>query len=196
MPPIAIGQPAPSFSLPSGQGPTVSLDEYRGRSHVILWITKGMGCPFCRSQMSQLALGYPRFKALGAEVLQVTPSPPARAAFYTQRFRVPFIYLCDPDYRVHRQWGLEVRSHSLGWYAKSLVTAARTTMPTSDLGDPRVSLGEVKTNLHDTDMGFFLIDRAGVVRYALSGTYMGAEAALPRGIPSSEEIVREIERAS
>jgi peroxiredoxin len=193
MPPIEIGQLAPSFRLPSGQGPTVGLDEYRGRKRVLLWFTKGMGCPFCRSQMSQLALGYDRVKAHDAEVLQVTPTPAERAAFYVRNFKIPFTYLCDPDYRVHRQWGLDTRSHSLAWYAKTMYAATKMSRPPSDLGQPPTSLGDLKTNLHDSDAGFFLIDRKGVVRYATSGPYVSEQGI--RGIPSTDEIVRELERA-
>lgn len=191
---IEVGQRAPSFRLPSGQGPETGIDDYRGRSSVILWFTKGMGCPFCRSQMSQLARGYERIKGLNAEVLQITPTPPGRAASYVRNFRVPFVYLCDPDYRVHRQWGVEVRSHSLAWYAKTLYAATRMSSPPNDLGDPRMSLGDVRSNLQDTDMGFFVVDRGGVVRYVMMGAYVGAQGVL--GIPSIEEIVRELERAA
>jgi len=193
MPPIEIGQPAPSFRLASGQGPAVSLDDYRGRSNVLLWFTKGMGCPFCRSQMSQLARGYDRLKARDAEVLQVTPTPTDRAAFYVRNFKIPFTYLCDPDYRVHRQWGLDTRSHSLAWYAKTVYAATKMSPPPSDLGRPPASLGDLKTNLHDSDTGFFLIDRKGVVRYVTSGPYVSEHGI--RGIPSTDEIVRELERA-
>jgi|SRR6185369_12804878 peroxiredoxin len=191
---IEVGQHAPSFRLPSGQGPERGLDDYRGRSHVILWFTKGMGCPFCRSQMSQLARGYERIRGLGADVLQVTPTPPSRAAFYVRNFNLPFVYLCDPDYSVHRQWGVDGRSHGPGWYAQRLYTAMKMTPPQSDLGDPRPTLGEMHSNLADTDMGLFLIDRAGVVRWVVTGAYGGPQGV--RGIPSTEEIVRELERAA
>jgi len=190
---IKVGQAAPPFTLASGQGPAVSLTSYHGRTHVILWFTKGMGCPFCRSQMSQLARGEPRLKALGAEIVQVSHSPVERAAFYVQRFRVPFTYLCDPDYTVHRQWGLDVRDHSLAWYAGSFVTAVRMTKPTSDLGDPGMTLGDIRNNLRDTDTGLFVIDRGGVVRYAMVSSYMTPEYQ-PHGIPTVDELAKELER--
>jgi hypothetical protein len=50
------------------------------------------------------------------------------------------------------------------------------------------------SNLADTDMGLFLIDRAGVVRWVVTGAYGGPQGV--RGIPSTEEIVRELERAA
>ncbi len=102
---IAVGQPAPSFRLPAGQGGQIGLDDYRGRKSVIVWFTKGMCCPFCRSHMSQLARGYSKFKALGAELIEVTPTTPERARSYVQKFRIPFPYLCDPDYQSWRVWG-------------------------------------------------------------------------------------------
>ena len=191
---IEVGQRAPSFRLPSGQGPERGLDEFRGRNHVIVWFTKGMGCPFCRSQMSQLARGYERIRSLGADVLQVTPTAPGRAAFYVRNFTLPFVYLCDPDYSVHRQWGVAGRAHGPGWYAQRLFTALKTTMPESDLGNPRPTLPEIHSNLADTDMGFFLVDREGTVRWVVTGAYSSAHGV--RGIPSTEEIVRELERAA
>lgn len=189
---VHAGQVPPSFRLPSGQGPEVGLEDYRGRKNLIVWFTKGMACPFCRTQMSQLARGYDRIKALNAEVLQVTPTKPDRAGFYVKNFPIPFPYLCDPEYRTFADWALDVRSHSLVWYAKTLATAVRTEKPKSDLGDPAPSLLEIPQLLHDSDMGFFVLDRAGVIRYAVAGTYGGEHGA--RQIPSNDEIVRELER--
>lgn len=190
---IEIGQQAPSFRLPSGHGGEAGLEDYRSRSNVIVWFTKGMGCPFCRTQMSQLARGYPRLRAAGTEVLQVTPTKPARARFYAQNFPIPFPYLCDPDYEVHRAWGLGVRSHPLAWYAKVMYAASKMPKPPpAEIGDPKRSLGETPAMLHDVDMGFFLLDREGIVRYKCTGSYITAEGA--RKIPSVDEIVRQLER--
>jgi peroxiredoxin len=188
-----IGQTPPGFRLPSGQGPDIGLEDYRGRKHLVVWFTKGMACPFCRTNMSQLARGYDRMKALNAEILQVTPTPPDRAQFYVKNFPIPFPYLCDPEYRVFADWGVAVHSHSPLWYAKMAVAVARMPPPpTSDLGEPPVTLPEKLRLFHDNDMGFFILDRSGVVRYALSGTYMDAQGT--RQIPSNDEIVRELER--
>jgi peroxiredoxin len=188
---IEVGQPAPSFRLPSGHGPEIGLEDFRGRNQLVVWFTKGMACPFCRTQMSQLALGYPRLKAVGAEVLQITPSPPERARFYARNFSIPFPYLCDPDYTVHQAWGLGVRSHSLAWYARSLYAAVRMPKPPpAEIGDPPMRPGELRTNLQDTDMGFFLLDRAGIVRYRYAVPY---NRYPDNRIPSVDDIIRRLE---
>ncbi len=192
---VEIGQRAPGFRLPSGRGGEVGPDDYRGRAPLIVWFTKGMACPFCRTQMSQLARGYPKIKALGAEVLQITPTKPERARFYAQSFTIPFPYLCDPDYRVHRQWGIDVRSHSLGWYAKTLYGSTKIPPPPpAEIGNPKGTLRELPRMLDDSDMGFFVLDREGVVRYKLSGSYVDRQAS--RQIPTMDEITRELERCA
>ena len=192
---VEIGQRAPNFRLPSGRGVDVGLEDYRGRSPLIVWFTKGMACPFCRTQMSQLARGYPQIKALGAEVLQVTPTKPERARFFARNFTIPFQYLCDPDYSVHRQWGVEVRSHSLLWYAKTFRVASKIPMPPpSEIGDPKGSLRELPRMLDDSDMGFFVLDRDGIVRYKLSGSYIEGQTSRP--IPTAQEIMRELQRCA
>lgn len=189
---VEIGQRAPAFCLPSGQGREIGPEDYRGRQSLIVWFTKGMACPFCRTQMSLLARGYARLKALGAEILQVSPTKPERARFYAQNFPIPFPYLCDPGYRVHHEWGLDVRSHTLAWYARTLYGATKMTMPQAEIGNPSPTLAEMPKNLHDSDMGLFILDREGIVRYKLAGAYMDGQAA--RELPGIDEIVRELER--
>jgi peroxiredoxin len=189
-----IGERARSFRLPSAQGNEVGLDDFKGRSAVVLWFTKGMACPFCRQQMSQLARAYPRIKEHGGEVLEVTNSTPARAQFYARRFSLPFPYLCDSDHRVRAEWGLQKRSHGLGYYAKTFVTGMKMEPPPNDFGNFKPTLGEFPGVLADEDMGVFIVDRAGVVRYALAGAYF-TEAG-PTGVPGADEIVRELERCA
>ena len=62
--------------------------------------------------------------------------------------------------------------------------------PPNDFGKVQPSFGELPAMLADEDMGFFILDKNGVVRYSLAGAYFVAGAA--RQIPSNEEIVREL----
>jgi peroxiredoxin len=186
-----IGERAPLLRLPSGQGREIGIADYRGRNNVIVWFTKGMACAFCRQHMSQLARGYPQFRAQGAEILEVTPTKPDRARFYVQKFGIPFPYLCDPDRGARQAWGLGARSHSLAWYAKGFVQGVRMPTPPSDFGEFTPRPGEFPALLADDDMGFFVVDRNGIVRYALTGSY--GTAAGVRQIPGNEEILRTLE---
>jgi len=194
MPIPKIGEPARSFRLPTAAGGEIGLDDYKGRSAVVLWFTKGMACPFCRQQMSQLARGYARIKEHGGEVLEVTNSTPARAQFYARQFKLPFPYLCDPDYGVHRQWGIDRRAHGPAYYVKTFIAGVTSTPPPNDYGNFKPAIGEFAGVLADDDMGMFIIDRAGAVRYAITGSYFATMG--PQGIPGADEIVRELDRCA
>ncbi len=192
-----VGQEAPSFRLPSAQGGEVGLAGYRGRSNVILFFAKGMACGFCRQKMSQLARGAPRFRELDTEIVMVSPTTLERGQFYARNFALPFPYLCDPDYRVFEAYGLRVRPHSLVWRAGVAIRASRTTPPENDFGPAKPTLGELGRLLNDDDLGLFVIDKAGKIRYATSGNYLTFEGTKPVGahpIPSNDEIVGELER--
>ena len=172
------------FHLPSAQGPSVALEEFRGRSNVVVWFTKGFGCPFCRQQMSQLLRGYPEFRRLNTEILEVTPTDPARGQIYAKHFSLPFPYLCDPRDETRRAYGLAARQRPPQWYLTKLLRKLQSDpLPADDfgpsgrLGTPigvRSSFRELRRIMADDDTGFFVIDKDGVVRHAKVGAYRDA----------------------
>jgi peroxiredoxin len=193
---INTGQPAPPFRIPSGQGPEVSLDDYRDRCAVILFFAKGMACGFCRQKMSQLRRGMPRFRELGAEIAMISPTTLERGRFYARNFPLPFPYCCDPDYQVHEAYGLTVRPRSIAWKAVAGARALLTLHPGSDLGDARPRPSEFPRLLTDDDLGLFILDRTGIVRYALAGnqySFNGTKLVGVRPIPSNEDIAAQLE---
>lgn len=193
MDPVRVGQPAPAFRLPSAQGAEIGLEDYRGKRNVIVWFTKGIACPFCRQHMTHLARGYPQFRSFGAEILEITVTPASRAKVYAGKFSLAFPYLCDPDYRVRRSWGLEDRSHGPMYYVRAFRAGSKMVVPENDFGDFPPPMPEMAKVLRDDDMGFFIVDRDGVVRYALCGSYSVPGAGM-RPIPSNDEIARELAR--
>ncbi|HXG15010.1 MAG TPA: peroxiredoxin family protein [Calidithermus sp.] len=191
-----VGRPAPSFRLPSAQGSEVALEDYRGRN-VILFFAKGMACGFCRQKMSQLARGLPRFRELHAEILQIAPTPLDRGRFYARNFGLPFPYLCDPEYRAYAAYGLGRRKLPLPMLARAVYDSFTTPTPENDWGEVRPAVKELGRLFADDDLGLFIVDRAGVLRYALAGSYVVVEGGRPAGmrpIPANDEILRELER--
>ena len=190
MPGIAIGETAPSFRLPAAQGGEVGLDDYRGKQNVIVWLTKGMGCPFCRAQMSQLARSYDAIRQAGAEVLEVSVSPLSRAQMYAQKFKMPFPYLCDPDYRVHNEWKLASPPYGPLHVMHVMWTGMTSKMPENDYFKGGPPPDEMRNVFRDDEMGFFIVDKQGVVRYAMAGAYALEKGT--RSIPSGDEITAEL----
>jgi peroxiredoxin len=74
--------------------------------------------------MSQLSRVYDDLQKLDTEVLEVSISGVSRAQAYAKMFKLPFPYLCDPDYQVRRAWGLERRGQGLGQYVRDFVQGA------------------------------------------------------------------------
>ena len=85
---VEVGQQAPAFRLPAGQGGEIGLADYRGRSNVVVWFTKGMACPFCRTQMSQFARGLGRLSA-GFAALYAFGRPSIPRHPHGHRLRAP-----------------------------------------------------------------------------------------------------------
>ena len=68
----------------------------------------------------------------------------------------------------------------------------------NDFGKVAAGLSEMPKLLRDDDMGFFIVDRNGIVRYAYTGSYVTAlkPHVAPRPIPANDEILRELERCA
>jgi peroxiredoxin len=194
---VTGGQSAPSFRLPSAQGGEVGLEDFAGRRNLILFFAKGMGCGFCRQKMSQLARGTSRFQALAGEVVMVAPTTRERGQFYAKNFSLPFPYLCDPEYRVFEAYGMPVRQRSLLWKTQAIAGFMRMPKPeTTELGPAKPALSEFPGLFKDDDLGLFVVDKRGTLRYASSAPYAGFEGAKivsMAAIPSTEEIATVLE---
>jgi hypothetical protein len=101
----------------------------------------------------------PELRDLGAELLAVSLTPPARAAAYLSRYPMPFRVAVDPDHAVYDAFGLgrtrwtEILSpRSIGRYLKAIF---RGTLPRKPVkGEDLLQLG-----------GDVVVDAAGVIRY-------------------------------
>jgi peroxiredoxin len=107
--PLRIGDPAPGFTLPAAEREgTVSLDDYRGRSAVLLAINRGLWCAFCRRYIAQLGPVRARLRQLGVETLAIVAAEPERARLYVKHRAVGVPLALDPDLVVHRAYGLSM----------------------------------------------------------------------------------------
>jgi hypothetical protein len=113
------------------------------------------------------------------------------ASHFTLAFRTSAIPITGST-----AYGLVVRRRSLRWYVERLYRGVTTPKPETDFGPPRLTPAEVPRVLKDDDLGFFLIDRDGIVRYAQGGPYVTLRGGkqVVGGPPANDEIVRELER--
>jgi peroxiredoxin len=180
-PPISPGEPAPDFTLPAvDREGTVSLDDYRGRSPVLLAMFRGLYCPFCRRAIAQLGAATDSLKALGVETLAIVATTPDNARLYF-RFRPTRAPLAaDSELITHRAYGLPRPPATPELFAAVQQTRIN---PTGELPEPLpiIEAGDALDKIHgfvpsETDRqdaerqfaqlkGQFLVDRDGIVRW-------------------------------
>jgi tyrosinase len=97
---------ASSFTLASGSGENVSLDNFAGDnpSPVVLLFYSGQQCPMCLEQLSAFNVAYEQFKAAGIEVVAISPDSSASLARVQKNYQFPL--LSDTDGSVSRSYGI------------------------------------------------------------------------------------------
>jgi peroxiredoxin len=212
--PLRPGQPAPDFVLPAvNREGQVSLDDYRGRSPVLIGLFRGLHCPFCRRQLVQLGTTQDKLKTVGVETMAVVNTPLERARLYFKYRPARVLLTADPEAATHRLFGVPegvlVENESEASWAQGKVTMgqmqAALVNPTGELPEPQnvfvanetlnqrdgFELTEVDKQIAATHAfqlaGHFLLDRNGIVRW------LQIEAADgPGGLakfPSDDEIM-------
>lgn len=213
--PLRPGDPAPHVTLPAvNREGQVSLDDYRGRSPVLIAMFRGLHCPFCRRQLVQLGTTQDKLKAVGVETVAVVNTPLERARLYYKYRPARVLLAADPEAATHRAFrvpaGVLVEDESEASWARGTVTMgqmqAALINPTGELPTPQNPFEAMATlNQRDgfepTEVdhqiaaahgmqlgGHFLIDREGIIRWGQ------IEASEQIGdlskFPGDEEILR------
>jgi peroxiredoxin len=202
--PLAPGEPAPNFTLPAvGREGNVSLDDYRGRSPVLLAMFRGLYCPFCRRAIAQLGTTTEKLKAIGVETLAIVATSPENARLYF-RFRPTRAPLAaDPEMVTHRAFGLprpavtpelmqavgEVRINPTGELPEPLpITSVMKELDRLHGFTPSAVDAKEATQQFPQLKGQFLLDREGIVCWAnIEGASEGL-AGLGK-FPTDDELV-------
>lgn len=122
---IAVGSPAPSFTLPNaGPGPDpLSLATLAADADVdlvVLLCQRDHRCTNCREQVQAVAARYDEFRALGATVVSLLPEPVERARDWVAAYDLPYPLLADPNAAVSDRYDQPVRFGPLGRFSDFL----------------------------------------------------------------------------
>jgi peroxiredoxin len=102
---VAIGRPAPDFSLPDLSGNRLALSAYRGRVVLVnIWAT---WCPPCVKEMPSMEALYQRFQRDDFEILAVSIDVLGRKAVapFMEKNELTFPALLDPDAAIAKSYG-------------------------------------------------------------------------------------------
>ena len=105
-----VGYLAPDFTLPSLDGQTVRLSDFRGKKAILLnfWAT---WCAPCRLEMPTIDKAYQEYKSRGLEILAVSLDAGSNSVVknFMDELSLSFPALLDPDMevlRLYRQFSI------------------------------------------------------------------------------------------
>ena len=105
-----VGYIASDFTLPSLDGQTVRLSDFRGKKAILLnfWAT---WCAPCRLEMPTMDKAYQEYKSRGLEILAVSLDAGSNSVVknFMQELKLDFPVLLDPDMevlRLYRQFSI------------------------------------------------------------------------------------------
>lgn len=110
--PIALGAPAPDFSLRNAQkedhADPVTLSRLVQTGPVVLIFHIGLQCPVCAQNLREYAARMDDFKKAGIQVVALSAQDPADTRIGVENWgSFPFPLLWDPDNVTARAYGLE-----------------------------------------------------------------------------------------
>lgn len=106
MPPVAVGQPAPDFSLPPAPGPDrVTLSEHRGEPVVLLFFPLAFSS-VCTDEMCRMAEDWSRWEEVGATVLGISVDSPFVNRKFAEETGVSFPVLSDFNKEAGEAYGV------------------------------------------------------------------------------------------
>jgi peroxiredoxin len=106
-------EPAPDLTVPLLRGGTYRLADHRPRTFTLVVFFRGLHCPVCRAQLSELARRLAEFEQRGIEVIAVSGETRERTVKLAQEWmleQLPLAHGLTEDQM--RAWGLFI-SHGI-----------------------------------------------------------------------------------
>lgn len=210
--PLQPGDRAPNIVLDAiTRDGKIALDDFRGRTPVLVGLFRGLHCPFCRRHIAAMARLDPALRERGVESFAVVNTPTERARLYYRYHPLPnLLAAADPERASHRAFGLpllEFTQNETVWPRKvgmDVVMATRIEVP-GELDKPMNPI-EAGTLLNDRDgyevseaeqrtlpasngqlVGEFLLDRDGIIRWSFTEVAEGGRNMF--GAPTPDELM-------
>ncbi|MCM1971281.1 MULTISPECIES: peroxiredoxin-like family protein [unclassified Streptomyces] len=103
---VKAGDTAPAFTLPDQTGRKVSLAESLARGSVVLTFYRGGWCPYCNLQLRSYQQSLGEFRALGAQLIAISPQTPDHSLSTAEKNELEFSVLSDEGNTTARAFGL------------------------------------------------------------------------------------------
>jgi peroxiredoxin Q/BCP len=145
---VEEGKPAPTFTLESDNGESVSLESLRGRPVVLYFYPKD-DTPGCTAQACGIRDAWGEFEARGAVVLGVSPDSVASHETFRDKYGLPFPLLADEDHSVAEAYGVWGEREMAG---RKYMGVERSTFVIGADGNVAKVMRRVKPDTHADDV--------------------------------------------
>jgi peroxiredoxin Q/BCP len=140
-----IGKPAPDFTLPSTNGETVSLRQFKGKKTVILYFYPKDETPGCTREACDFRDHHTDFERQSVVVLGVSTDGLESHRHFTDKHQLPFTLLADEDAAVAKMYGVYKQKNL---YGKKYMGIERTTFVIDRTGRVAQIYPKVKVDGH------------------------------------------------
>ena len=96
---------APEFVADASPGNRVSLSDYRGK-HLVVYFYPASFTLFCTRETIRFRDAASELRALGAEVIGVSPDPLETQCKFAEHYQTSFPIVSDPDSKIARDYGV------------------------------------------------------------------------------------------
>ncbi len=103
---LKVGDLAPDFTLPSSDGRTITLGDYRGKSEVVLFFYPKDDSPACTAEACSFRDSHEEFLGAGAVVLGVSSDKASDHQAFAGKHRLPFPLLTDTKGALRALYGV------------------------------------------------------------------------------------------
>ena len=145
---IKVGDVAPDFALPSGDGGTIRLSDLKGKKVVLYFYPKD-NTPGCTKEACSFQENLSTLKNKGAVVLGVSADRVDSHARFADRFSLSFPLLSDESKEVIRSYGVW-KQKSL--YGRKFMGIERTTFVINERGIIEHIFPKVKVEGHTKEV--------------------------------------------
>jgi len=121
---LKIGNKAPAINLPASNGKMVSLKDFEGNKHVVLYFYPKDDTPGCTVEACGFRDQIKPIKKQNAVVLGVSPDGVGKHKNFVGKFDLPFLLLSDEEKKACQDYGVWVEKNM---YGRKYMGVARTT---------------------------------------------------------------------
>ncbi|WP_018969887.1 peroxiredoxin-like family protein [Rubritalea marina] len=115
---LNVGDSAPDFTLSNAIGEKVTLSTLLKDGPVVLTWYRGSWCPYCNIALRSYQENLPKFKALGAQFVALSPELPDKSLPTSQKHALEFEVLTDLNNQVAKQFNIVFEMTP--WLAKAM----------------------------------------------------------------------------